>query len=84
MIAMRRGGGLAGGGARVGTVTVATNTSGVLLAVALDEFFQVFAGGGDVLPEGVGGDVGIFGAAGVQEFVVGLSGHVQFAGENQM
>jgi hypothetical protein len=56
----------------------------VLFAVALDEFLQVFTGGGDVLPERVGGDVRIFGAAGVQKFVVGFTGQVQIAGENQM
>jgi hypothetical protein len=61
-----------------------TNKSGVLFAVALDEFLQVRAGGSDVLPKGVGGDVGIFRAARVEEFVVGFSGHVQFAGEHQM
>jgi len=56
----------------------------VLFAVALDKFFQVFTGGGDVLPEGVGGDVRILGAAGVQKFVMGFAGDVQIAGEDQM
>ena len=37
-----------------------------------------------MLPEGVGGDVGIFGAAGVEQLVMGLTGHVQISGEDQM
>ena len=48
----------------------------MLLAVALDEFFQVLTGGGDVLPEGIGSYVRIFGAACVQEFVMSFSRHV--------
>ncbi len=58
------------------------NNSGVLFAMALDEFLQICAGGGDVFPEGVRGDVGILRAACVEKFVVGFSGHVQFAGEH--
>jgi hypothetical protein len=67
---------------KIGVRDYVTRRSGVLLAVALDEFFQVFTGGGDVLPESVGRDVRIFGAAGVQKFVVGFAGQVQIAGED--
>lgn len=37
-----------------------------------------------MFPEGVGGDVGIFSAAGVEQLVMGFAGHVQIARENQM
>src|SRR5277367_3645147 len=56
----------------------------MLFAVALNEFFQVFAGGGDVFPQGVGCEIGIFGAARVEEFMMSFAGEVQVAGENEM
>jgi len=37
-----------------------------------------------VFPEGFGREIGIFGAARVEEFVVGFSCQVQVAGENEM
>jgi hypothetical protein len=46
----------------------------MLLAVALDEFLEVFAGVVDVAPERGRGFFGIFRAAGFEKFAVGLAG----------
>ena len=67
-----------------GAGDLVANKSDVLLAVAVNEFFQIFAGVGDVFPQRRGRDVGILGPAGVEQFVMRFAGHVQIASENQM
>jgi hypothetical protein len=56
---------------------VSDGISRMLLAMARDEFFQIFAGFRDVLPQGFGGQLGIFSFADSEKFPVGAAGTVE-------
>jgi len=53
------------------------------LASALDEFSQVLAGLGDVLPQGSGRQLCVSGPADLEKFAMGLPCAVQITGKDQ-